>query len=211
MNKRYIKVIILIVSIFFISGCVNVRKNSIEDITSYIINSTHRLHNTYNNGYKYYLPRNLEVSYKDDMNEIIKSRYYDYYLYVDLVSYYNKSDIEYKKDESLYYSSVIKTNKGIINVTKMNEEYLIHIEYNYAKIEVKVKKHNINDGISNALIILSSLEYNDEVIRAMMNDGVLSINERNVDVFKKTDVDKSNFLNVDEEYEEDEVDTDYIN
>ena len=213
MNKKYIKIIMLILSVFVISGCVSIRKSTIKEIVSYVVNNKHKLYNKYNNGYKYYLPKNMEVSYKDDSNEIIKSRYYDYYLYVDLVSYYNKTKPLYKIDEQLYYSSHIKDEEGLLNITKLSDSYLIHIDYNYAKMEVKVKENDLNEAISNAIIIVSSIDYNEEVIRAMMNDGVLSTNEKNVEVFKKKDADKSNQLDVDDTYEDEDEndDTDYIN
>ena len=80
-------------------------------------------------------------------------------------------------------------------------------------MEVKVKENDLNEAISNAIIIVSSIDYNEEVIRAMMNDGVLSTNEKNVEVFKKKDADKSNQLDVDDTYEDEDEndDTDYIN
>ena len=214
MNKKYIKIIMLILSVFIISGCVSIRRSNIKEIVSYVVNNKNKLYNTYNNGYKYYLPRNLDISFRDDTNEILKSRYYDYYLYVDLVSYYNKTKLTYQTDDKLYYSSYIKDDEGLINISKLSDSYLIHIEYNYAKIEVKVKENDINEAISNAIIVITSIEYNDDVIRAMMTDGVLNANERDVDVFKKKDVDKSNQLDVDDSYEdedEDNDDTDYIN
>ena len=214
MNKKYIKLIMLFISIFVLSGCVNVKQDSIEKIVNYISSTKHNVQNTVNRGYKYYLPRNLNISYQDNLNTIIKSKYYDYYLYVDLISYFNNEKITYKKDDSLYYSSYFKDKNGMINVTKLSDSYLIHIEYNYAKIEVKVEENDIKDGIANALIIITSIEYNRDVINAMLDEGILSLNERPVEIFNVKTVDQGDFLDIDEsQYEDDEnkIDTDYIN
>lgn len=213
MNKKYIKLIMLFISVLFISGCVNVKDDSIEKIVSYVANTKHNVHNTVNRGFKYYLPRNLNISYQDNLNTIIKSKYYDYYLYVDLISYFNNEKTSYKKDDSLYYSSYIKDKEGIINITKLSDSYLIHVEYNYARIEVKVNENDIKDGIANALIIITSIEYNRDVINAMLDEGILSLNEKNVEVFNVKNVDQGDFLDI-EEYEDEEdteIDTDYIN
>ena len=181
MKKKCIKLFILLISIVFVSGC-----------------------------FKYYIPRGLSVSYKTDFNEIIKSKNYDYYLYVDLISYYNKVQVKYEKDESIYYSYLID-DKGILNITKKDERYLIHLEYNYARMEVLVKEKDINMAVSNALIITSSILYNDDTVKAMFDEGVLSTNEKPISVFKNQDENSRNLLELDEEiYQYEEKDRDYI-
>jgi hypothetical protein len=201
-------------SVFVLSGCVNVKKDSIEDITNYVISNQRKMINHVNRGYKYYVPRGLSVSYKNELNEVIRSSKYEYYLYVDLVSYYNKTELTNEINENIYYSKHIKGEDGIINITQKDKKYLIQIEYNYARIEVLVNKADLKMAVSNALIMVSSIDYNDETIRAMLDEGVLSLNEKPVNVFKNNDENnRTDLLEIEDDnyYEEDYRDRDYIN
>lgn len=214
MKNKYIKLIMLIMSVFVLSGCVNVKKDSIEDITNYVISNQRKMINHVNRGYKYYVPRGLSVSYKNELNEVIRSSKYEYYLYVDLVSYYNKTELTNEINENIYYSKHIKGEDGIINITQKDKKYLIQIEYNYARIEVLVNKADLKMAVSNALIMVSSIDYNDETIRAMLDEGVLSLNEKPVNVFKNNDENnRTDLLEIEDDnyYEEDYRDRDYIN
>ncbi|MCR4581597.1 MAG: hypothetical protein K5666_03710, partial [Bacilli bacterium] len=138
---------------------------------------------------------------------------YDYYLYVDLVSYYNKADLSYSASDGYYLSKTFADNKGIINITKLESRYLISLEYNYAKIEVLVKEKDINMAISNSIIICSSISYNDDTIKAIFDEGVLSTNEKTINVFKTNDEQNRNLLELEDDsftYEP-AKDRDYIN
>jgi hypothetical protein len=213
MDNKYIKIFILFISLFVLSGCVNVKKDSIESITQYITGNQRKLYNNFNKGYKYYIPKGLSASEIDDLNVKIKSQRYNYYLYVDLVSYYNKVKLTYNIDKSLYYSKHIGDGEGLINITKLADNYLINIQYNYARIEVKVNESDLKDALSNALIIVNSIKYNDETIRAMLDEGLLSVNEKVVQVFDESKS-QSDLLEIteDEYYEDDNnYDNDYIN
>ena len=81
-------------------------------------------------------------------------------------------------------------------------------------IEVKVKESAIKSAISNSLIILNSIKYNDDTIKAMLDEGVLSTNEKIVDVFADKKDDSSSLLEVGDDYvpeDEEDYDRDYIN
>ena len=65
--------------------------------------------------------------------------------------------------------------------------------YNYAKIEVIIDEKRINEVIGNAMIILSSIKYNDEVINNLMGDNVLDYKEIDFDIFK-TNKEDNNIL-----------------
>ena len=212
MKNKYIKLFVLLLSVFVLSGCVNVKTDSIEQITKYIISSKRELYNNYNRGYKFYIPKGLSASKTDNLNVIIKSQNYDYYLYVDLVSYYNKVEFTYNTDSSLYYSSNIKGKDGLLNITKLYDGYLIHIQYNYAKLEVVVSEKEIKNALSNALIIVNSIKYNDNTIRAMLDEGVLSTNEKVVEVFNNSN-NSTDLQEIDDDVyiEDDDIDVDYIN
>ena len=56
--------------------------------------------------------------------------------------------------------------------------------YNYAKIEVIIDEDRINDVVSYAMIVLSSIKYNDEIINNLMGENVLDYKEIDFDIFK---------------------------
>ncbi|MCX4365612.1 MAG: hypothetical protein OSJ70_07560 [Bacilli bacterium] len=209
------KVILSLLIVVFLTGCVSIQNASIDELVDTTINSKYALYNHVNRGFKYYLPRELEVSKSDKYNEIIKSKYYDYYLYVDLVRYFNKDSEDYQEKEGIFYSTILsnKDKKGILNITELaNQEYLIEASFNYANIEVKVKEKDINEAVTNALSILTSIEFNYDVVKNLLQDDKMNSKEEQVDVFKG-DLSEDAYLDIEEEiYTDDEnKDPDMIN
>ena len=43
--------------------------------------------------------------------------------------------------------------------------------YNYAKIELMVEEKDINQVVTNSIIMLSSINYNDDIIKNMMGES----------------------------------------
>ena len=128
---------------------------------------------------------------------IIMSGRYNY-LYVDVVSYYNRIIKSYEEKEDAYYSKAINYEDkfGYLEITMLeNKKYLIEIMYNYAKIEVMVEECDLGVAIANSITILSSINYNNEVLGNLINDNVLEFNEETFDIFE-TKKKKSNFLDV---------------
>ena len=96
---------------------------------------------------------------------------------------------------------------GYVEVNVKNDKYLIEIMYNYAKIEVIVNSNDIASAITNSLIILTSVNYNDDIIDNLLEEDVLNYSEETFNIFE-TNSNDSNFLKVVEEYDnynEDEV------
>ena len=87
--------------------------------------------------------------------------------------------------------------------------------YNYAKIEVMVEKSYINVAVANSLSILTSIKYNDTVIKNKMDSHVLSNYEETVDIFKTaTKNGNNNYLKYveDKTYDKDVIpDMDLVN
>lgn len=208
------KVILSLLVLVFMTGCVSINKTSIDELINTTINSKYKLYNHVNRGFKYYLPRELSVSESDEYNEIIKSKYYDYYLYVDLVRYYKKSEEKYSEKKDIYYSRLINNKDilGYLNITNtQDDKYLIEASYNYANIEVKVKKKDIKMAVTNVLTILTSIQYNYDVVKNLLADDKLNSIEEQVDVFED-DLTDDDYLDVVEEvYVEDDKDPDVIN
>ena len=117
-----------------------------------------------------------------------------YYLYLDVISYYYKKDFEYTEKKDVYYSKFINQNnkKGYLEITKMDDKYyLIEFMYNYAKIEALVTKENINEVVLNSSYILSTIKYNDNVIKLILDEDYFVNKEERYDIFKSTSTSNS--------------------
>ena len=203
------KLIILIVCFTLLCGCTKINNDNINDIINSVVSSDNDRANQYRNGYKFYLPNNLSTIKIDDKNNVFKENYIKYYMFVDIVSYYHKIENKYQVNEKAYYSSLINYNNksGYVEVNVKNDKYLIEIMYNYAKIEVIVNSNDIASAITNSLIILTSVNYNDDIIDNLLEEDVLNYSEETFNIFE-TNSNDSNFLKVVEEYDnynEDEV------
>lgn len=212
MKKRILLVLLIL---FLTSGCVNINKVSKDELIDTIIADKHNLYNHINKGYKYYLPRGLKSEKVDEFNDIIKGADIDYYLYVDLVSYENKIDILYEENSDYYYSKIFEygnNQKGIVDIVSKEDKYIVKITYNYATIEAKCSEEDINDVITNSLIIVLSIDYNDDVIKKLLDSNNFSGTEEPVNIFDK-EIEESDRLEVDDTYtgnEEEDYDPNVI-
>lgn len=213
------RILLIFLIILFTTGCsqiMNLNKTDTDKIINNTLNSKYDLTNHINKGFKYYLPRDLKVLKTDEANEIIKDENYEYYLYVDLISFYNKKDFTYEKDDIAYYSYLLLKDdkKGVINVYNSADECFIKATYNYATIEVKINLVDLNEALSNIMIVLSSIDYNEDVIKSILsNDSKVSKDEV-VNVFDSKKNDNTSLDVEEDEYtgnEEEDYDPDVIN
>ena len=210
------KIILLTILLISLTGCVNINNTSIENLVSTIKRSKLSLTNEYRNGFTYYLPVNMNVLSSDKANEVLTDGNYNYYLYADMISFYNKTSFDYKENKTSYKSLNLKDDKasGYLEINQKNDKYLIEIMYNYAKIEVMVDKDKINEAISNSLIVISSIKFNKDIIENMLGKNVLSFSEEEFNIFE-TNSSTSNFLEIEKEfgtYEGDDIpDYDLVN
>lgn len=210
------KIILLTILLISLTGCVNINSTSIENLVSTIKQSKLSLTNEYRNGFTYYLPVNMNVLSSDKANEVLTDGNYNYYLYADMISFYNKTSFDYKENKTSYKSLNLKDDKasGYLEINQKNDKYLIEIMYNYAKIEVMVDKDKINEAISNSLIVISSIKFNKDIIENMLGKNVLSFSEEEFNIFE-TNSNTSNFLEIEKEfgtYEGDDIpDYDLVN
>ena len=213
------KVMLLLFMIFFLTGCLNVNKSSYEEILSYGLNNTKMTFtNQSSQGYSYYLPKGLMVIEDLNNNVTLKSEKYNMYLYIDLISYYNKIEDNYKENKTSYYSKKITNDDkfGYLEINlQENKKYLIEIMYNYAKIEVIVNNKDIKEMLSYAISLLSSISYNDKIIENMIGEDILNYNENEYNIFE-TASKESNLTDYNENtssnnYTNDVPDTDLIN
>lgn len=208
------KVILLIICLFIFTGCTNLQTANLDNIVSEIQKSKVNIQNEYRTGFKYYLPSNIGVVKSTYVNEVLKYQNTKYYMYIDLVSYYNKKQTNYKINQSAFYSKDISfDNKpGFIEINLKNEKYLIEIMYNYAKIEVIVDESDINVALDNAITILSSITYNDNIIKNLMGKNVLKFSEEEFNMFEKANSENDVLEIFEKETEEEEkFDPDLVN
>ena len=211
------KILLILMIIFCVSGCTNLDSLSYDDFINSL--STKPKHaNTYKRGYQYYIPKGLQLSDAGDNYAVLSSSSNNYYLYVDLVSYNEEKTFVYEKNENAVYSTRIsydgKEGYAEINLWE-NNQYLIEIMYNYAKIEVMVEESLIKQALANSIAILNSVKYNDLIIENLLKDDNLTYTEEVFDMFEETEKEEDSLEFVEEDNnikdEEEVKDTDFIN
>jgi len=205
------KRIILLLSILCItSACTNIKRTDYKEIINYVIkeNTNNKHYNHVGNGYKYYLPKYMSIKNSLNYNEQINSDDYTYYLYLDIKSYYNKKNIKLTSENN-YINYKFSNNNidGYLRVSEENDKYLVEIIYNYAKIEVKVDKNDLNVAINNSIIILSTIKYDYDLIKGLIEDDKINSSEETLNIFGSIEK-NDNFIDIIEEYDNYEEESD---
>ena len=195
--------ITLLVSLCFISGCsiIKVSDKSVDDIFDTILYVDNNLSNKYMEGYEFYLPQGVKVVDKTEYNLKIKDNKNYYYLYIDTIAYHYKVANAFIENSSHFYSKKI-TNKdkiGYIDIVDGGDYYFVVIMYNYAKIESFVRKSDFNKVVMNMCSVLSSIKYNDSVIKDHVGDNRTILQEERFNIFDST-MGRDNFLKYESEY-----------
>ena len=99
-----------------------------------------------------------------------------------------------KSNDSYYYKDInINGKKGYIDIKQVEDKFLIDFMYNYAHVESLVKKEDINKIILNSSYILSTVKFNNNVIRIMLNEDYFKYKEEKFQLFEN-DEKNENFL-----------------
>ena len=201
------KLIILTISAFLLTGCTNLTNMSVDELTDVMLNDETNLSNNVFEGYKYYIPRGLRLTEKDEYNVSLQDEYNNtYYFYIDVISYYNEEELEYKVNNKAYFSKELNYNnkKGYLEITKIEDTnaYFIEYMYNYGKIEAFVKENEIKSAIINMSSVLKSLEFNRTVLESLIGNNVLDYKEDTYDVMKPkgSTATKDTYLEYEEKY-----------
>lgn len=197
------KVLMLLLIGVTLTGCA-VNKFNADDISNIIdtVVKENNLVNTVAVGYKYYTPTGVTLVNSSSYNEKL---YYNgdyYYLYVDIVEYYYKTDFKYEVNDDAYYSNVIEQNdkKGYLEINKVDDKYFIKAYYNYAKIEAYVDEKNLQNSIINIVYIISSVRFNNSVTELIVGRDELKLGEEKFAIFKSKRK-EGTFLDYIEEYD----------
>ncbi len=198
------KKLLLLSFLLLFCGCSAVRINtsSINNILDIILSKDNNLYNQVGKGYKYYIPRGVSYMDTNEYNDVLYSNGEYYYLYIDIVSYYHNISNEYEENPDAYYSKKIEINDktGYLEINKQsNGRYFIEFMYNYSKMEVETDFENINDVVLNMTYILSTIKYNDDIIKIMLDDDFL-VSEEKYDIFTSKK-DNNDFLKLEDEVE----------
>lgn len=201
------KKLILLSLLFLLCGCsiVRIDTSNIDNIIGVVLSKNNNLYNQIGKGYKYYIPRGVSYMDTNDYNDVLYSDGNYYYLYIDVVSYYYNVVKEYEKDENAYYSQPIEVNgkKGYLEINEQdNGRYFIEFMYNYSKMEAEVDYDDINNVILNMSYMLSTIKFNDNVIKVILDDDFL-VSEEKYDIFTSKK-ESNDFLKLEDE-PEDEV------
>ncbi len=209
------KILLIVLFVFLSCGCQTVQNSSYEELLNMAATNYMSAKNTYRSGYKYYLPKGIRILNQRGSNEILSEGKNIYYMYVDYVSYYNKIEEKYTEVSDVVYSKELrqKDKFGYIEIKNTaNNKYFIEIMYNYAKIEVIVDKNEIEKTIAYSMSILSSIQYQDNALKSLMGEDVLSTSEVEHNIFETAKT-ESDYLQIVSEYgvyEEKEIDPDFI-
>lgn len=171
------KIILIFSLVLILTGCsvVRIDTSSIDNILSVILTKNNKLYNQVGQGYKYYLPGGVSYIDSDDSNDILYCNGTYYYLYIDTISYYYDTEIKYEKNKDAYYSKEILTKDGFkydgyVEIIEKEDLYYLEFVYNHAKIEAIVDEDDLNDTVLNASYILSTIKYNKNIIKIMLDD-----------------------------------------
>ena len=198
------KKVLLLCLLLLLTGCsvVRIDTSSVDNIVNVVLSKNNQLYNHIGKGYKYYIPRGVSYIDTNDYNDVLYSNGIYYYLYIDVISYYYDKVQQYEVNENAYYSKSISINdkEGYLEINKQDDDrYFIEFMYNYSKIEVIAEYEQINDIVLNATYILSTIKFNDNVIKAMLDDNFLSSEEK-YDIFTSKK-ETNDFLKLEEEVE----------
>ena len=172
------KVILLVIFALMLTGCTRL-DNNIDNIVSATMTKEIGFVNTVSTGYELYVPIGVLQENDSEYNQKFKIRDIYVYLYVDTVSYYYKNNLNHKSSEdyNYYYKDINLNDKsGYIGIKKIDDDsYFTEIVYNYSKIEFYSNYYDMPFMISNSLMILNSIKFNDNLIRLDLdvasNDG----------------------------------------
>ncbi len=195
------KIILLILIVFvLVTGCSVTTLDSTDyshNVDAILSGKKGKAYNTYFEGYKYYLPKELKFLEKEEYNSILLDRHGNrFYLYVDAISFYYKEKNNYDIDKNAYFSKKLDYNNidGYLQIDEIDGKYLIQYMYNYAKIETYVDKDEINDSIISMSYLLRSIKFNKKVIASFLTNE-LSYQDEEYNLFDDSSEHES-FLDV---------------
>ena len=193
-------IILLSISVLLVTGC-TVKKlddTNIGSNISFLLSDDTKLYNTFFDGFKYYVPKGLKLVNKDSYNAVFMDGNSNrYYLYVDAISYYHKTENTYMVNKNIHYSNKLNYNgkSGYIDIEKVDDKFYIQFVFNYAKMEAKVSEEDLTSVINNMCYVLRTVKFNDLVLESLIGENALNYKEEDFKLFRK-DKKNTNVLKV---------------
>lgn len=201
------KLLIIMICLLTLSGCTNITNQNLDNVISTFLTKDMNLSNNVFQGYKYYIPKGLKLISKDEYNALLKDENQNnYYFYIDVVSYYNKTKLNYTTNSSSYYSKQLNYHdkEGYVEITKAenSDYYFVEYMYNYGKIEAFIKENDLKSAIINMSNVLSSLKFNRNILATTIGNKTLNYKEDTYNVMKPkgSKATKDTYLNYEEKY-----------
>jgi len=184
----------LIIALFCLTGCSNIVNKTPDEVINLSLDNVVKT-NTAFKGFKLYVPNNVNVINDNSGNVVLTSNGDKYYLYVDLISYYNKISNDYKVNDenAAFYTKILSkdSKSGYVLITKYSDKYFVEVMYNYAKVEVITS--NYKEALSKSLTLLNSIEFNDKIIDSLVGNNILEYDEEKFNLLGPSN-ETTNFL-----------------
>ena len=118
------KAMLILSMLLLLTGCsiTRIDNATIDEVVDKSLSEKITYRNAVGKGYKYYIPQGVIRRSIDDYNEKLYSNDDVYYLFIDVVSYLNKSKIKIPTNKDSYYFKEL--DNGYINITKDGNKYL---------------------------------------------------------------------------------------
>ena len=187
------KKMLLICLTFLLCGCTRVDHTDdyITLINGCLKDNAHT--NDVSLGYQYYVPKGVKKVNDYNYNQTFLIDDSSIYLYVDIVSYFYKKDIEYhKNDKAIYFKEFeYKKKHGFVEISMEDDLYFVKMMYHYSKIEVYTTREHLEKIVSLSAIILNSIQYNDNLIERVLAGDFGEFSELSYEVDKPEDASNS--------------------
>ena len=148
MKKRLLLVGILLM---LLTGCTPIKNNSsnYNALLTSILSYNNKSVNKAAVGYEYYLPKGLKVIKNKDYNQTFEYSHNYLYLYVDIVSYYYKNNLNLSDNSNDHYYYSKLNDKGYILIDKEEEN-------NYLDELTEEKDYDLEEELEDKAEILAS-------------------------------------------------------
>ena len=189
------------------TGCTRL-DNDLEKIVDVVLSAQQKV-NTVSTNYKIYIPSGVVQLEDNNYNQKFKIKDRFVYLYVDTISYHYKNNTNYQDNTTydyFYKKLNYQGNTGYIGINQLeNDSFYVKIVYNYAKIEFYSNQEYLSSMVTNSLLMINSIEYNDNLINVLFGEDNNAGKEMTYEL-KTPEGTESSFYDVLQQYviEEDE-------
>ena len=164
--------LILLIFLLMMTGCTKL-DNDLNKLTEVVLSGEQKV-NTVSTNYKIYIPNGVIQLEDNDYNQKFKFKDRYIYLYVDTISYHYKNKTNYQETTTYnyFYRQInINDKSGYLGVNQLDDDlFYVKIVYNYAKVQFYSNQENLQLMITNSLLMVNSIQYNDNLINVSLGE-----------------------------------------